>query len=732
MINELLHTIEVKEKFSSSETFDLYKSCSILLLDNQQECEKLIINILNNKDKFDRNLDNILSDLVESTGFYPYLDKEGLNLESTSCLIRKHFHHSENLEKFFHQEQKYLLSLLLKSDKNLIVSAPTSFGKSLLFEEIVSAKIYSDVVIIQPTLALLDETRQKLLKYKDYYKIIVRTSQEPSTEKGNIFLFTAERVNEYQHFTKVQFLVIDEFYKLSGNRDDERSSSLNNAFHFLLQSFNPKFYLLGPNIDGISEGFEEKYNATFYKSNYSLVDSRQINLYNEYEGKFGEQGEKARFKERTLFELLLKLDNEQTIIYCSSPNRVRSLAKKFSLFLLKNKIENDIKEYPLVAWIKQYISKNWSLIDFLRYNIGIHDGALQKHITTSIIDYFNNGNLKYLFCTSTIIEGVNTSAKNIIFFDSKKGTSPVDYFDYSNIRGRAGRMMIHFVGKIYNFNKPPLKKQIFIDIPFFQQNPIKDEVLIQLDDSEIINKKTEQYTYISNLPEKEKEIIKRNAVKVKGQQNIFEVLRTNIYEIYPLINWNKFPTYEQLNFVLSLAWYNLIIEGETIRPMTIKKLVYMTFNYGLNQSVSGLIKSTLEYKKTQNNKIVDLKKKKSETDILDETIMEVFQVMKHWFQYKIPKWLSVINEIQKFVCEEQGFRAGNYSFYSNHIENDFLPENLTLLAEYGIPRSAIKKLEKYIPKEMNQDLILEYIKEKQLHQQDSFLKYEKLKIEKNL
>lgn len=69
----------------------------------------------------------------------------------------------------------------------MVVSAPTSFGKSLLIEEVIASKLYEQIVIIQPTLALLDETRKKLLKYKNWYKIIVSTSQEPTKEKGNIF-----------------------------------------------------------------------------------------------------------------------------------------------------------------------------------------------------------------------------------------------------------------------------------------------------------------------------------------------------------------------------------------------------------------------------------------------------------------------------------------------------------------------------------------------------------------
>ena len=48
--------------------------------------------------------------------------------------------------------------------------------------------------------------------------------------------------------------------------------------------------------------------------------------------------------------------------------------------------------------------------------------------------------------------------------------------------------MVHFVGNIYNFNPPPKKEQIIIDIPFFLQNPITDEVIIQLEKIEVLDK----------------------------------------------------------------------------------------------------------------------------------------------------------------------------------------------------------------------------------------------------
>ena len=517
-MTEILEKIQTATEFNSSETFDIYRHCAATLIQDEEEGINLLIHVLNSREKFSISLDEMLADLVESIGFYPYLKKESLNLSSTSSRIRQVASLSSNIEdKYFHEEQKYVLDLL-NSDKNVIVSAPTSFGKSLLIEEIVASYKYKNIVVIQPTLALLDETRKKLSKYEEHYKIIVRTSQEASTEKSNLFLLTSERVNEYQNLPDIDFLIIDEFYKLSSKRDDERSDSLNNAFRYILEKFNPKFYLLGPNIEGISKGFAEKYNAVFYKTNYSLVGCDEINIYQEHKGKFGAQGEKKKYKERVLFDLLYDLKEQNTIIYCSSPARARYLSAEFLKYLIEKNESPRNRDLSIIDWIETYVSEDWTLVDCLKYRIGVHDGALQKHLTSSIIDYFNSGILKTLFCTATIIEGVNTTAKNVVFFDHKKGrNTPIDFFDYSNIKGRAGRLMEHYVGRIFNFNPTPKHDQIYIDIPFFEQNPISDEVLININNENILDKESEQYQYLSKIPENEKEIFSRNSLYIRGQ-----------------------------------------------------------------------------------------------------------------------------------------------------------------------------------------------------------------------
>lgn len=177
---------------------------------------------------------------------------------------------------------------------------------------------------------MLDETRIKLKSYSERYKIIVRTSQEFSLEKGNIFLLTAERVLEYPNMPPIDLLIIDEFYKLSKTRDDNRANILNIAFIRLMKDPNCRFYLLGPNIDGVSAGFIEKYNAIFYKSDYSLVYTETENRYESVKTKRG-----GKVSEEDIFSVLDSLE-DQSLIFCSSPSTARDLAFTYcKLFFTK-------------------------------------------------------------------------------------------------------------------------------------------------------------------------------------------------------------------------------------------------------------------------------------------------------------------------------------------------------------------------------------------------------------
>ncbi|MGS4443452.1 hypothetical protein ACKUSX_10475 [Enterobacter roggenkampii] len=359
--------------------------------------------------------------------------------------------------------------------------------------------------------------------------------------------------------------------------------------------------------------------------------------------------------------------------------------------------------------------------------MAFHDGALPRHITSSIIDYFNEGLIKVLFCTSTIIEGVNTSAKNIVYFDEKKGKDlSIDYFDYSNIKGRAGRLMEHYSGNIFNFNPPPEKEVIYIDIPFFEQNPINEEILINLDDADIKNKNSIEYNFISSLPFDESVLFKNNSINIRGQKKLLDYLKSNIRDNYVLVAWSSTPKYEQLKFCVHLCWEYLLKDNEKSNQMSAERLTKVTFDYGFSQNILELVKNTYNYNLSKSGKMNDEKTIK----IIDESIKDSFYILRHWFQYKLPKLLSVLNELQTYVCKLFGLVPGNYLYYSSIIENDFIPEHLNILIEYGVPKSAIQKIAKFIPDHLVDDEVVRLILNKKLYDYNELIDYEKNIIKK--
>ncbi|WP_320729142.1 DEAD/DEAH box helicase [Enterobacter kobei] len=726
--------MEINNDIQENELFDFtfkeYQCCSRLLRVSPEKGREMLISILECKNNYDNRLNEMLGDLIDSAGFYPYLEKEKITLTSTQQLIREKYHHSNNIIGIsYHEEQKYYYDIIL-SGKNLILSAPTSFGKSLLIEEIIASNIYNNILIIQPTLALLDETRRKIKKYKDRYELIIRTGQEYSFKKGNIFLLTAERVSEYQNLPMIDFLIVDEFYKVSSTRDDERHQSLNNA---LLKIFNlnPKqrFYFSGPNIDGVSEGFLNKYSSLFSKTTYSLVRCNVHNIYEKHFDKFGPRGSKARYKENVLFELLWEKRDEQTLVYCSSPARARRISKNFTDYINEKQGGSlSYRQVPLVEWIEKNINEKWSLIDSLKNGIAFHDGSLPRHMTSSLIDYFNEKLLSVIFCTSTIIEGVNSNAKNIIYFDSTKGKNPIDYFDYSNIKGRAGRLMEHFTGNVYNFEIPPAAESIYIDIPFIDQEMITAEVLINIKEEDVKNTESNEYLFLKSLDNEVRYLFSMNQINIHGQKNLLDFLIRNHENIHDKLFWTLTPKYKQLEFCIELCWNFLLNKDDVPGNLSAARMTKLTYDYASSQSINRVIENMYTY----NLSLIKRKTKEREQKALDEAIRDGFYFLRQWFQYKLPKLLLVLNELQSYVAKLKNLAAGNYNYYCSLIENDFIDERYAMLIEYGVPKTAISSLLPFIEGLETEEKIVKKIINDRLYESKALIEYERDLIKKNI
>lgn len=767
-MDEKEYTI-TKSIFSKSEldfktVFDLSKVCSKLLGNKETEHmgRDLVIRALDVWDKIPESAHTLWNDIIEAAGLYPYtkIDKLG-----GAALLRQEFHRSDFLkDKFLHSEQVGLSHLLHNSEQSLIVSAPTSFGKSLLIEELVASKKYNNIVVIQPTLALLDETRKKLQKYSKDYNIVVATTQPFHKDKRNLFLFTGERVVEYPEFPKVDFFVVDEFYKLSMERDDERATSLNEAVYRLLK-ITKRFYMLGPNIKSISEGFSSTYDAHWEKTNYATVavdieklfekfsdesdyftfvpldkeKMSQINIdhglreqlftgsletdlffkknaveliqsipaeYKSIKIKLKNIYKEAK-EEGELFNLLLTL-TEPTLIYCSSPNKTFRVVNRFISFLKKRGI-SDLKlptlENIIIDWIEENIDKDWILAHALQYSVAIHNGIIPRHLSSSIVDAFNNGKIRYLFCTSTLIEGVNTSTKNVVLLDKMKGPKPIDYFDFKNISGRTGRMNQHFVGRVFQFHKEPKQEEIEVDIPLFTQTNAPIELLVQIDQKDIKQVAEKKLDKFKQLEPSIQELVKKNkGVPIDGQLKILEILERDFESSYEMLFWRGIPKYPQLKYIAELGWTYLLKKGESKGGLrSAKQLATFTLQYCQHKSIRALV--AMNYRSDYWTEQFP-----NDDQRLQIIINTTLQATQHWFSYKFPKLLAVISDLQKYICEKKGVKSGDYSALAGMIEHSFIPPHLAILSEYGIPSSAISKINLKIKEELSLEDIIKRLK----------------------
>lgn len=712
---EVQEILKINKLESIEDSFKLAKYVSSKVDDD--EARRIIIHVLEIWDNVNAQSKSIWMDLIERAGFYPYLsDKDETSL-GIQAKIRKQWYKSEHLEGvFFHTKQKIIEQKIYKG-KNVAVSAPTSFGKSLLIEEIVARNAFNNILIIQPTLALIDETRRKMSKYSNY-NLVVNTLQEPREQ--NIFILTAERVLEYENLPVVDFFIVDEFYKVSNRRGDERIDVLNIAIHKILSS-GPQALFLTPSIDALSNDFINKYDIDFLRTDYSLVNT------NIQEVRFKNNKEKKNI----LFKMLTER-KEPSLVYMSSPYKAYSLANEYKEFLCKNNLIRKQIDPPLTEWIDNNISEDWDLKRLLNSRIGVHNGELPRHVVTSQLEYFEEKILDVLFVTTSLIEGVNTSAKTMFIFETMKAKTQIDFFDYSNIKGRAGRMNKFFTGDVFIFGEIPTEEDFKIDVPFVEQKEISDEVLVNLDD----DIKEEHIDRVDNIkkdiPEDLMILFKKNVINIDGQKKLYRYIEDNYQSLMPTLIWSGIPDYLQLSESLYLIYRFLESENITekytnmlaarslnmINSVSLKKVISEHENYLFNEEIKKMKKK----KKDVNSDNIPVIKKK----IKEKAIREILRFTRKDAGYKIPKLLNVLRTIQEYVYSQHLLPFGDYSYFSARLENEQVDDRLRMLIDFGVPTSAIRSISKTIPEYLkSEEEIIFYIKINFQSISQNLIEYEK-------
>lgn len=77
----------------------------------------------------------------------------------------------------------------------------------------------------------------------------------------------------------------------------------------------------------------------------------------------------------------------------------------------------------------------------------------------------------------------------------------------------------------------------------------------------------------------------------------------------------------------------------------------------------------------------------------DHIIEKIFALQKNWLQYRAPKWINIVDSLQKYATQTLHLPSGDYSYVAEMIENEFVQSSLRILLEYGVPQSAVQKLQ---------------------------------------
>ncbi len=149
----------------------------------------------------------------------------------------------------------------------------------------------------------------------------------------------------------------------------------------------------------------------------------------------------------------LEVEDSGTIIFSPTPNQAPKIAN--GLAELSNIGDTPPELKGLVEYIAESVHENYSLIECVEKGIGYHHGKMPSHIRIIIEKAFSKLLLKTLVCTTTLMQGVNLPAKNIIsrnpnlYTQRRSGleNARLTGYEFANLRGRAGRLMKDFVGR---------------------------------------------------------------------------------------------------------------------------------------------------------------------------------------------------------------------------------------------------------------------------------------------
>lgn len=416
-------------------------------------------------------------------------------------IIKSDFSGSDAMEKLFLEYKKEFYTIPSAPDKQFMVaqkiaydnfsksyysySAPTSMGKSFIMRMFIKEQIQNsskyNFAIVVPTKALINEIRIKitkedlgdLLHEKNYHVVTAAgdavLSNWKDKQQNYIFIMTPERmlyllINEPD--LQIDYLFVDEAHKITGA--DKRSPFYYQVVNMLSErEHRPHIIFASPNVpnpevflDTIPDAGEEIIQRKLQTS-YSPVSqpkfiinliNREVSIYNEHKD-INIPITSIAIDDADLIDVLLRFEKDEAqkekpfIVYFPSTRKTVVAARDFGANRLPKTNCPELME--LSKDIKSEVHGDYYLADLVSKGIAYHIGYLPASIRQRIEDLFKEGKITALFCTSTLVEGVNLPADNLFITDYRNGQKDMRPIDFRNLVGRVGRLEFNLYGNVF-------------------------------------------------------------------------------------------------------------------------------------------------------------------------------------------------------------------------------------------------------------------------------------------
>lgn len=640
----------------------IFEQCHVvndLLLENKDfKARENLIKLLDFHEENKIKYAPLVNHLIRETGLFPYLQYSTSNWEEKFVYDVFKVDVGNEEPVTLHREQSLLLKKLLEG-KSVAVSAPTSFGKSFVVDAFIKITKPKNVMIIVPTIALTDETRRRLYKkFADDYKIITTTDVEPADK--NIFIFPQERAISYlDKIEEFDILIVDEFYKASSKFDRERSPSLVKAM-IKIGAKSKQKYFLAPNISQLEDNpFTD--GMEFIHLDFNTVYLEKHDLYKEI-------NKDSKLKRETLVKIINAKDTK-TLIYAGNYSNIDVVS---NISLLEFPEKNNKKLDSFSNWLGKNYDYNWTLTSLIKRGTGVHNGRLHRSLSQIQVKLFEDKDgLNNLISTSSIIEGVNTSAENVIIWMNKNGKSNLNDFTYRNIIGRSGRMFKHFIGKIYILDKPPANTNTMLNIEF------PDEILGDLDEKKYESILTrEQVAKIISYQDEMSGILGFEVFNRLKEQGVFQSSNSELIKSIAIDMSQDPNSWNGLSFLNSKNtnhWERFLYKIINLQPgnWETKSKTFVIFIKTLRKNWFRSIPELLV-----------------ELEHCDVSIDEFFKLERN-VTFKFAALLKDVNTLQKEILKDKNY---DISRFISHVSHAFLPSVVFQLEEYGLPRMISKKI----------------------------------------